>query len=36
MYANGTTLDCCLDNIDSGNREQIINKELQSIHLHVW
>ena len=33
MYADDTTLYCCLEDIDSVNKEQVLNSELKSIHL---
>ena len=32
MYADDTTLHCCVDKIDSNNKENIINNELQSVN----
>ena len=32
MYADDTTLYCCLEDIQSDNREQILNNELQRVH----
>ena len=33
MYAVDTTLYCCLEDIDSVNKEQVLNNELKSVHL---
>ena len=33
MYADDTTLYCCLEDIDSINKEQVLNSELKSVHL---
>ena len=32
MYADDTTLYCCLKNIKSDNKEQILNNELQRVY----
>ena len=32
MYANDTTLFCCLKDIKSDNKELVLNNELQSVH----
>ena len=32
MYANDTTLYCCLQNIDSVNNELVLNSELKGVH----
>ena len=34
MYANDTTLRCCLEDIKSDNKEQILNIELQRVYTH--
>ena len=34
MYADDTTLFCCLENITSDNKEVVLNNELQ--HVHSW
>ena len=45
MHADDTTLDCCLKDIKSDNKEQVLNNELQRVHswlnanklsLNVW
>ena len=33
MYADDTTLYCCLEDIDSVNKELVLNRELKSVHL---
>ena len=33
MCADDITLYCCLEDIDSVNREQVLNSELKSVHL---
>ena len=33
MYADDTTLYCCLEDIYSINKEQVLNSELKSVHL---
>ena len=33
MYADDTTLYCCLEDIKSDNKEQVLNNELQLVHL---
>ena len=33
MYADDTTLYCCLEDIDSVNKQQVLNNELKSVHL---
>ena len=33
MYADDTTLFCCLEDLNSVNREQVVNSELKSVHL---
>ena len=33
MYADDTTLYCCLEDIDSVNKELVLNSELKSVHL---
>ena len=33
MYADDTTLYCCLEVMDSINKEQVLNSELKSVHL---
>ena len=33
MYADDTTLYCCLEDIDSVNKELVLNSELKSAHL---
>ena len=33
MYADDTTLYCCLVEIDGVNREQVLNNDLKSVHL---
>ena len=33
MYADDTTLFCCLEDIDSVNKELVLNSELKSVHL---
>ena len=32
MYADGTTLFCCLEDITSDNKELVLNNELQRVH----
>ena len=32
MYADDTTLYCCLEDINSDNKEQILNNKLQRVH----
>ena len=32
MYADDTTLYCCLEDIKSDNKEQVLNNELQRVH----
>ena len=32
MYADDTTLFCCLENIESINKQDVINEQLQRIH----
>ena len=32
MYADDTTLYCCLEDIDSVNKQQVLNNELKSVH----
>ena len=32
MYADDTTLYCCLEDIKSENKEQILNNELQRVY----
>ena len=32
MYADDTTLYCCLEDIQSDNKEQVLNNELQRVH----
>ena len=32
MYADDTTLYCCLEDIKSDNKEQILNNELQRVY----
>ena len=32
MYADNTTLHCCLEDIKSDNKEQVVNNELQPVH----
>ena len=34
MYADDTTLFCCLEDITSDNKEVVLNNELQ--HVHSW
>ena len=34
MYADDTTLYCCLEDIDSVKAEQILNDKLQCVH--IW
>ena len=36
MYADDTTVYCCLEDIDSVNKELVLNSELKSVHLLVW
>ena len=33
MYADDTTLYCCLEDIESVNKELVLNSELKSVHL---
>ena len=33
MYADDTTLYCCLEDIDSKNKKQVLKSELKSVHL---
>ena len=33
MYTDDTTLFCCLEDIDSINKELVLNSELKSVHL---
>ena len=33
MYADDTTLYCCLEDIDNINKEQVLNNELKRVHL---
>ena len=33
MYVDDNTLYCCLEDIDSVNREQVLNNKLKSVHL---
>ena len=33
MYADDTTLYCCLEDIDSVNKQQVLNNKLKSVHL---
>ena len=33
MYADDTTLYCCLEDIDSVNKELVLNSELKGVHL---
>ena len=32
MYADDTTLFCCLEDITSDNKELVLNNELQRVH----
>ena len=32
MYADDTTLICCLEDIESDNKELVLNSELQRVH----
>ena len=34
MYADDTILFCCLEDIESDNKELVLNNELR--HLHSW
>ena len=36
MYADDTTLYCCLKDLKSVNKEQLLNNELQSVSCNAW